>query len=122
MRFRLSLFTLAAITLGALPSFAQKKPEAPKSVRLYIFDCGTLDNADTSRYQLKKEEMATHLMSVPCFLVAHPKGTLMWDAGVVPDGDFKAGAPQARFAMRHRKLRSRPRWPRWATRLRTSTI
>jgi glyoxylase-like metal-dependent hydrolase (beta-lactamase superfamily II) len=24
-------------------------------------------------------------MSVPCFLVAHPKGTLMWDLGVIPD-------------------------------------
>jgi glyoxylase-like metal-dependent hydrolase (beta-lactamase superfamily II) len=28
-------------------------------------------------------------MSVPCFLVAHPKGTMMWDVGVVPDSDFK---------------------------------
>ena len=33
-------------------------------------------------------------MSVPCFLVAHPKGTMMWDVGVVPDSDFKAdGSP-----------------------------
>jgi glyoxylase-like metal-dependent hydrolase (beta-lactamase superfamily II) len=24
-------------------------------------------------------------MSVPCFLVAHPRGTLMWDVGAVPD-------------------------------------
>src|SRR5262249_38427157 len=90
MRSWISLTTLAA--LAALPCVAQKKPELPKSVRLYIFDCGTLDTADTSRYQLKKEEVVTHLMSVPCFLVAHPKGTLMWDTGVVPDSDFKPGA------------------------------
>ncbi len=25
------------------------------------------------------------MMSVPCFLVVHPKGTLMWDVGVIPD-------------------------------------
>ena len=24
-------------------------------------------------------------MSVPCFLIAHPRGTLMWDAGLIPD-------------------------------------
>jgi glyoxylase-like metal-dependent hydrolase (beta-lactamase superfamily II) len=28
-------------------------------------------------------------MAVPCFMVAHPKGTLLWDAGVVPDTDWK---------------------------------
>ena len=31
---------------------------------------------------------------VPCYLVVHPRGTLMWDVGVVPDSAFKAdGAP-----------------------------
>src|SRR4029077_10429775 len=28
-----------------------------------------------------------------CFLIAHPKGTLMWDVGAVPDSSFKPGAP-----------------------------
>ena len=28
---------------------------------------------------------------VPCYLVVHPKGTLMWDVGVIPDSAFKAG-------------------------------
>jgi glyoxylase-like metal-dependent hydrolase (beta-lactamase superfamily II) len=26
---------------------------------------------------------------VPCYLVVHPKGTLMWDVGVIPDSAFK---------------------------------
>jgi len=30
-------------------------------------------------------------MSVPCFLVAHPKGTMIWDAGVIPDTAFTPG-------------------------------
>ena len=29
-------------------------------------------------------------MPVPCFLVAHPKGTLMWDVGVIPDETVEA--------------------------------
>jgi N-acyl homoserine lactone hydrolase len=73
----------------------QRKAQVPKSVRLYVFDCGSLNITDTSPYQLKKEELATNYMSVPCFLVAHPKGTLIWDAGAVPDSAFKPGAASA---------------------------
>src|SRR5260370_20751205 len=33
-------------------------------------------------------------MSVACFLVAHPKGTLVWDTGAVPDDTWKpTGTP-----------------------------
>jgi N-acyl homoserine lactone hydrolase len=75
----------------ALPSAAQPhKPQPPKTLRLYVFDCGMLDNADISRYALTREEISTHLMSVPAFLIVHPKGTLMWDVGAVPDANFKA--------------------------------
>ncbi|HJT88577.1 MAG TPA: N-acyl homoserine lactonase family protein [Bryobacteraceae bacterium] len=81
---------LIAVVALALPSLAQpRKPQPPKTVRLYVFDCGILDNADTSRYNLKRDEIGTHLMSVPAFLIVHPKGTLIWDTGAIPDGDFK---------------------------------
>ena len=31
---------------------------------------------------------------VPCYLVVHPKGTLMWDVGVIPESAFKPdGSP-----------------------------
>jgi hypothetical protein len=50
-----------------------------------VFDCGTLQIADTGRFQLKKEEVATSDLSVACFLIAHPNGTLIWDTGAVPD-------------------------------------
>jgi glyoxylase-like metal-dependent hydrolase (beta-lactamase superfamily II) len=70
---------------SALTSAQQRKAQPPSSVRLYVFDCGKLDIPDISPYQLTRAEIATDVMSVPCFLVAHPKGTLMWDVGVVPD-------------------------------------
>jgi glyoxylase-like metal-dependent hydrolase (beta-lactamase superfamily II) len=61
---------------------------------LYVFDCGSLNPTDISPYTFKKEELATSLMSVPCFLIAHPKGTLAWDTGAVPDSNFKPdGSP-----------------------------
>jgi glyoxylase-like metal-dependent hydrolase (beta-lactamase superfamily II) len=89
--------TLAVIALAAAPLAAQNgsahhAPKPPKSLRLYIFDCGVLKPADAKSYGFDK--VAELKMSVPCFLVAHPKGTMMWDVGVVPDSDFKAdGAP-----------------------------
>jgi N-acyl homoserine lactone hydrolase len=68
--------------------------QPPHSLRLYVMDCGTLHIADMRRFQLKKEEVATTDLSVACFLVVHPKGTLMWDTGAVPDSAWKpTGSP-----------------------------
>src|SRR5438477_1701820 len=66
----------------------------PPSLRLYVFDCGMLNYTNADAYQLKKEEVANTDMSIACFLIAHPKGTLMWDVGAIPDSSWKpTGAP-----------------------------
>ena len=72
--------------------------EAPKvkSLRLYVFDCGTIHTDNGDAYSLKKQEMASTEMSIPCFLIAHPKGVLMWDNGDIPDRAFPAGGGQAK--------------------------
>jgi N-acyl homoserine lactone hydrolase len=51
------------------------------------------------------------VMSAPCFLVAHPKGTLMWDTGPVPDSNFKPdGSPATmRYATSTRPLKTQLR-------------
>src|SRR5258708_38811600 len=89
-----SLLLAAVLTVpGALAQTGAAAP--PKSLRLYVLDCGSLNIPDTSPYQLKKEDLATTYMSVACFLVAHPKGTMIWDAGAVPDSNFKPGGGPA---------------------------
>ncbi len=90
-----ALLFIATSTLATSAPAQQGKPKPPKSVRLYVIDCGTLDNPDTSAYRFKKEELAQYKMSAPCFLVVHPKGTLMWDTGPVPDSNFKPGGGPA---------------------------
>ena len=92
MKSALVLLT-AALTVAAPLGIAQGKAQPPKALRLYVFDCGTLNPADANNYQLKPEELATVKMSMLCFLVAHPKGTMIWDTGAVPDSSFKDGAP-----------------------------
>ena len=86
------LLALAAAPLAAQNGSPHRAPKPPKSLRLYIFDCGVLKPADAKAFGF--EHVTELKMSVPCFLVAHPKGTMMWDAGVAPDSDFKGdGSP-----------------------------
>lgn len=42
-----------------------------------------------SRYRLTEHDVETTNMSVSCYLVAHPKGLLMWDVGAVPDSAWQ---------------------------------
>ena len=90
---RLRALILLLCVTSALTAAQQRKAQPPSSVRLYVFDCGRLDILDITPYQLTKADIATNVMSVSCFLVAHPKGTLMWDVGVVPDRLIATGKP-----------------------------
>lgn len=76
--------TLSAQTSS--PSAQKAKP--PRTVRLYVFDCGVLHNPDMGRFNLKNEDVTTSDMSMACFLIAHPKGNLIWDTGAIPDDSW----------------------------------
>jgi glyoxylase-like metal-dependent hydrolase (beta-lactamase superfamily II) len=52
------------------------------SPRLYVIDCGTLISNRPEGYNLTRDEVADTNMSVPCFLVIHPKGILLFDTGL----------------------------------------
>jgi N-acyl homoserine lactone hydrolase len=89
----LALVSLIVCAIAAKPSLAQKKAEPVTSLRVYLFDCGMIKGLDPSAYQLKREDMKSTDMVVPCYLIVHPKGTMMWDVGVIPDSAFKGEAP-----------------------------
>ncbi len=80
----------AAVALGRAPVAAERAAAPPPSVRLYIFNCGVIKGLDPALFGFKKEEVSATEFFVPCYLVAHPKGTLMWDVGVIPDSAFGA--------------------------------
>lgn len=63
-------------------------PRPPKTVRLYVFDCGVIKGLDPALFHFTKEQVKTTEMAVPCYLVVDPKGTLMWDTGAIPDTAF----------------------------------
>ena len=60
-----------------------------KGPRLYLLDCGDIKPMDPNLFGLKKEEIAGDASFVtPCYLIVHPKGTLIWDVGQVPDAQI----------------------------------
>lgn len=86
----------AALLLALVGSTAplSAAPKPPKSVRLYVFNCGTIKGLSPATFNLKPEDVTAKQFVVPCYLVVHPKGAMIWDAGVIPDSMFKGdGAP-----------------------------
>jgi glyoxylase-like metal-dependent hydrolase (beta-lactamase superfamily II) len=79
LRSRLTAAALALASLLIPPLSDAKSPE----LRLYVLDCGhaTFKDmggfSDTGEYDGKAGEIAA-----PCFLIRHPKGDLLWDAGL----------------------------------------
>ena len=97
--------SFAALVFVSLPRAAgqtepspTRRAQPPLSLRLYVFDCGTIHVTDLSRFSLKPEEVASTDLSIACFLITHPKGTLIWDAGAVPDSSWK---PTGAASMQH---------------------
>src|SRR3984957_7366062 len=93
--FRKIALSIALVVAPFVAHAQHKAPPLPKSLRLYVFNCGSLDISDPERFRFKKEELATTNLSVGCFLIVHPKGTLMWDVGAVPDSALKPGQKSA---------------------------
>src|SRR5438093_3075272 len=88
--------TAASASITPLPNSPIPQSARVQSPRLYVFDCGTLDVADTGRFRLKREEVSTDKLSVACYLVAHPRGALIWDTGAVPDSAVPPGGAPSR--------------------------
>src|SRR5947208_1906300 len=87
--------------------FAQaKKPAPPKSARLYVFDCGSIKAMNPATFGFKEGEVRNRDFVVACYLVAHPKGTLMWDVGTIPDAQLKDGPATQGISTVTRTLKS----------------
>ena len=97
MRRFSTVVTLSLVVLAAPSRFDAQSSSAPgktpASVRLYVFDGGTLES-DPGRYQLTKEDVGVTQLSIAAYLIVHPKGLLMWDAAAVPDSEWTpTGSP-----------------------------
>lgn len=74
----------AALVSGTAAAAPPPLPLAPKvtTPRLYALDCGTILDTVPEAYQMARRQVSSTTMTVLCFLIVHPKGTLLWDTGV----------------------------------------
>ena len=64
---------------GSAESAASTGAVGPK---LYVFDCGRIRLASVEAFNLKETDTDVREVAAPCYVVDHPKGQLLWDAGL----------------------------------------
>ena len=90
-----SSFVTAAIVVTTFGVHDVPQPPAPRAARdlhVQIFDCGYGEIRDVSGFSSGFDKGVSHAFVDPCYLISHPRGTLVWDAGLpdslvrLPDG------------------------------------
>lgn len=85
MRF---ITLVACVLLAAAPAGA-----APPDLRLYVLDCGRATLADGApASDVGNRDGQALEFADPCFVIRHPRGWLVWDAGLAPDQPSAPGA------------------------------
>jgi N-acyl homoserine lactone hydrolase len=75
-----SVFMFVALCAVAAPVFCANETA---EVRLYALDCGRAEFKDMAMFSDTGEyDGKSGALAVPCFLIRHPKGTLLWDTGL----------------------------------------
>jgi N-acyl homoserine lactone hydrolase len=93
-----------AIVVGAAyfsnPAASTQQPNAQtvRSVRLYVFDCGVLQRGEPTAYGLTRSQVGSTDFSDACYLVVHPRGTMLWDVGIIPDDQIGPGGVEVAAA------------------------
>lgn len=69
-----------AVISGLLTLLASSATAA--EIRLYTLDCGTIDVSDMASFDREGRFAGQSItLKVPCYLIRHPKGDLIWDTG-----------------------------------------
>jgi glyoxylase-like metal-dependent hydrolase (beta-lactamase superfamily II) len=85
---RIAIAVVATVVI-AVSLAAQNKPAAVTSVRLYVFENGFIRGLDTKLFNLAREDVKEPDFVNSSYLIVHPRGTLQFDAGGIPDSAFK---------------------------------
>lgn len=82
--------SFAALVSLVFISSLQAQSNAVTSPRIYVLDGGVLAS-ETARYRLTDADVEAVELSVASYLIVHPRGVLMWDAGAVADHERGGG-------------------------------
>lgn len=77
------LKSLLPAVLMSVASLTTQAADAVSGLRLYAMDCGQLTIKDAAMFSDTGDYDGKSLKAVvSCYLIQHPKGTLLWDAGL----------------------------------------
>ena len=60
----------------------EAEPLAEASLKLYLFDCGHLRFESLAGFGIDDDESDVREVIVPCYIVDHPDGRMLWDGGL----------------------------------------
>ena len=81
---------LLAVTLAALrPAVAEElqtqngeAAATDANLQLYVFNCGDFRFPSVENFSVGDNETTVRDLVVPCYIIDHPRGTLLWDGGL----------------------------------------
>ena len=81
MRYVNALF-VAMLLLAACSSDDTPAPAQAAALKLYVFDCGMLSFDTLAGFSVGDEETDIRDLIVPCYMIEHENGRLLWDGGL----------------------------------------
>ncbi len=78
------MFRFVIVLIVVLTTGCATERRSSDLLRLYVLDCGKLQFTDVSGFGITNDETSVRTMFVPCYLIRHPDGDLLWDAGLDP--------------------------------------
>jgi|Laugrespbdmm15sn_2_1035079.scaffolds.fasta_scaffold43179_1 N-acyl homoserine lactone hydrolase len=76
---------LAKVLFFATSLLVFNPVSAQSGIRLYIFDNGEINGLDPALFNFSADEVTETDFVATSYLIVHPKGTLLWEAGAIPD-------------------------------------
>jgi len=73
------------LAIGGLLFSASPAANTESSLKLYVFDCGMLRFGSIESFSISDDETEIRDLIVPCYVVEHEKGRLLWDGGLPPE-------------------------------------
>jgi glyoxylase-like metal-dependent hydrolase (beta-lactamase superfamily II) len=82
MNYKVGILLCSLLALGGCSDGNLPQQESLSTLKLYVFDCGMIRLESVEAFSVSSDETDVRDMSVPCYVIEHEKGRLLWDGGL----------------------------------------
>jgi glyoxylase-like metal-dependent hydrolase (beta-lactamase superfamily II) len=86
---KIRMIALVAVAIATWACQAAQTEPAAAAPHIYVFENGFIRGLDTRLFNLAPEEVKEPDFVNSSYLIVHPQGTLQFEAGGIPDSQFK---------------------------------